>query len=68
MIAQLIKASVKARMFVLLAAMLLVAVGVLTVRSTPVDALPDLSDVQASSAPHTRDRHRKSLRIRSRTR
>src|SRR5213082_2978859 len=38
MIAALIRASVRHRVFVLL--------GVLAVRSTPVDALPDLSDVQ----------------------
>ncbi|MDO8912133.1 MAG: efflux RND transporter permease subunit [Phenylobacterium sp.] len=46
MIAALIRASVRARFFVLLAALGLVAVGVWAVRSTPVDALPDLSDVQ----------------------
>ncbi|MBP7817113.1 MAG: efflux RND transporter permease subunit [Phenylobacterium sp.] len=46
MIAALIRASVRARFFVLLATLGLVAVGVWAVRSTPVDALPDLSDVQ----------------------
>jgi Cu(I)/Ag(I) efflux system membrane protein CusA/SilA len=46
MIARLIEASVKARVFVLLAAVLLVVVGVIALLSTPVDALPDLSDVQ----------------------
>jgi Cu(I)/Ag(I) efflux system membrane protein CusA/SilA len=40
MIAALIRASVRYRVFVLLAA------GVLALRTTPVDALPDLSDVQ----------------------
>ncbi len=46
MIAALIRASVRARFLVLLAALGLVAVGVWAVRATPVDALPDLSDVQ----------------------
>ena len=41
-----IRAAVRARVFVLLAALALLAIGVLAVRSTPVDALPDLSDVQ----------------------
>ena len=46
MIAALIRASVRARFFVLLATLGLIAIGVWAVRSTPVDALPDLSDVQ----------------------
>ena len=46
MIAAVIRAAVRARVFVLLAALALLAVGVIAVRSTPVDALPDLSDVQ----------------------
>jgi Cu(I)/Ag(I) efflux system membrane protein CusA/SilA len=46
MIAMVIRASVKARIFVALAALVLVAVGIGAVRTTPVDALPDLSDVQ----------------------
>ncbi|WP_394760469.1 efflux RND transporter permease subunit [Phenylobacterium sp.] len=46
MIAALIRAAVRARVFVLLAALALLAIGVIAVRSTPVDALPDLSDVQ----------------------
>ncbi|WP_309662992.1 efflux RND transporter permease subunit [Sphingomonas sp.] len=46
MIARIIKASVRARFLVLLAALVLVAVGIVALRSTPVDALPDLSDVQ----------------------
>ena len=46
MIAALIRASVRGRVFVLLAAFALLVIGVLAVRSTPVDALPDLSDVQ----------------------
>ena len=46
MIAEIIRASVKARYLVLLAALVLVVVGIGAVRTTPVDALPDLSDVQ----------------------
>ena len=46
MIAAIIRASVKARFLVLLAALVLVVVGIGAVRTTPVDALPDLSDVQ----------------------
>ena len=46
MIARIIQASVKARFLVLLAAALLIAIGIGAVRTTPVDALPDLSDVQ----------------------
>ena len=46
MIARIIEASVKARVLVLLAALALIVVGVGALRSTAVDALPDLSDVQ----------------------
>ena len=46
MIAAIIRASVRARVFVLLAALALLAAGLWAARSTPVDALPDLSDVQ----------------------
>ncbi|MDP3855774.1 efflux RND transporter permease subunit [Phenylobacterium sp.] len=46
MIAAIIHASVRARFFVLLAAIGLLAAGIWAVRATPVDALPDLSDVQ----------------------
>jgi Cu(I)/Ag(I) efflux system membrane protein CusA/SilA len=45
-IARIIEASVKARFLVLLAALALIVVGVGALRSTAVDALPDLSDVQ----------------------
>ena len=46
MIAAVIRASVQGRFLVLLAALALLVAGGLAVRSTPVDALPDLSDVQ----------------------
>ena len=46
MIAKLIRWSVAHRLFVLLAAVVLTIAGLLAVRATPVDALPDLSDVQ----------------------
>ncbi len=46
MIERIIRASVKARAFVILAALVLVVIGIGAVRTTPVDALPDISDVQ----------------------
>ncbi|MEO7688026.1 MAG: efflux RND transporter permease subunit [Sphingomonas sp.] len=46
MIAAVIRLSVRARVLVLIASLVLVVAGVLAVRSTPIDALPDLSDVQ----------------------
>jgi len=45
-IAAIIRASVRGRNLVLAAALVLTAIGVAAVRTTPVDALPDLSDVQ----------------------
>ncbi|WP_288373123.1 CusA/CzcA family heavy metal efflux RND transporter [uncultured Marinobacter sp.] len=46
MIASVIKWSVQNRFLVLLAAVLLTVLGLYSVSKTPVDALPDLSDVQ----------------------
>jgi copper/silver efflux system protein len=46
MIAVIIRASVRARWLVILAALALLVAGGLALRSTPVDGLPDLSDVQ----------------------
>ena len=46
MIAALIRWSVANRVLVVIAAMIVAAVGVYSVKQTPVDALPDLSDVQ----------------------
>ncbi|HET6969616.1 MAG TPA: efflux RND transporter permease subunit, partial [Phenylobacterium sp.] len=46
MIAALIRAAVRARLLVILGALALLVAGALAVRSTAVDALPDLSDVQ----------------------
>jgi copper/silver efflux system protein len=46
MIARLIRWSVANRFFVVLGALALMAPGIWAVRSTPVDALPDLSDTQ----------------------
>jgi Cu(I)/Ag(I) efflux system membrane protein CusA/SilA len=45
-IAALIRWSVKHRILVVVAALIVAAVGAYAVRETPVDALPDLSDVQ----------------------
>jgi len=46
MIEWIIRASVKARSLVAVAALVLTVIGIGAVRTTPVDALPDLSDVQ----------------------
>jgi len=46
MIEAIIRWSVGNRFFILLATAILVGVGVFAVRNTPVDAIPDLSDVQ----------------------
>jgi Cu(I)/Ag(I) efflux system membrane protein CusA/SilA len=46
MIAALIRWSVRNRFFVLIGAIVLLTAGIVALRSTPVDALPDLSDVQ----------------------
>ena len=46
MIEAIIRWSVGNRFFVLLATAILVGAGVFAVRQTPVDAIPDLSDVQ----------------------
>lgn len=46
MIAAIIRASVRGRFLLLLLMAALLGVGIWAVRTTPVDALPDLSDVQ----------------------
>lgn len=46
MIAAIIRWSVANRFFVLLATAMLVGIGLYSLKNTPVDALPDLSDVQ----------------------
>ncbi|MDB6062756.1 MAG: CzcA family heavy metal efflux protein [Verrucomicrobiaceae bacterium] len=46
MIEKIIRWSIANRFLVLLATLVLIAWGVLSIRQTPVDALPDLSDVQ----------------------
>ena len=46
MIAALIRWSVANRLLVVLATLVLAVAGALAIRSTPVDAIPDLSDVQ----------------------
>ena len=46
MIEWIIRASVKARGLIVMAALVLAVIGIGAVRTTPVDALPDLSDVQ----------------------
>lgn len=46
MIESIIRWSVKNRFFVLLATAILVGLGLYSLKNTPVDAIPDLSDVQ----------------------
>ncbi|MEI6896732.1 MAG: efflux RND transporter permease subunit [Psychromonas sp.] len=46
MIPHIIKWSIKNRIMVLLVTMLIVAYGIFSLQKTPIDALPDLSDVQ----------------------
>ncbi len=46
MIASIIRWSIVNRFFVLLATVLLVGVGLFAIKNTPIDAIPDLSDVQ----------------------
>ena len=46
MIEWIIRASVKARGLIVVAGLVLTIIGIGAVRTTPVDALPDLSDVQ----------------------
>ena len=46
MIESIIRWSVGNRIFVLLATLIIVGVGLFSLKQTPVDALPDLSDVQ----------------------
>jgi len=46
MIARIIDASIANRLFVILAVIAVTLAGFWAVRSTPVDAIPDLSDVQ----------------------
>jgi Cu(I)/Ag(I) efflux system membrane protein CusA/SilA len=46
MIESIIRWSVRNRLFVLLAMVVIVGLGLFSVKNTPVDALPDLSDVQ----------------------
>jgi Cu(I)/Ag(I) efflux system membrane protein CusA/SilA len=46
MISQLIRASIENRFLVVIGAVFLAVAGVLSLRATPLDAIPDLSDVQ----------------------
>jgi Cu(I)/Ag(I) efflux system membrane protein CusA/SilA len=46
MIEKIIEATLRARFLVIAAVLLLIAVGIGAVRTTPLDAIPDLSDVQ----------------------
>ena len=65
MIAALIRWSVANRFLVLLAAVLVAAVGVWAVRTTPLDAIPDLSDTQVIIRTTFPARRRRSSKTRS---
>lgn len=65
MIARLILASIRNRFLVLLATVMLSAWALWAVRSTPLDALPDLSDVQVIIRTPFPARRRKLSRTRS---
>jgi Cu(I)/Ag(I) efflux system membrane protein CusA/SilA len=64
MIAALIRWSVANRFLVLLATLFVTAWGIWSVQSTPIDALPDLSDVQVIIRTLIRDKRRRSSRTR----
>ena len=64
MIARLIHWSIGNRFLVLLATLFITALGLWSLRNTPLDALPDLSDTRSSSEPAFPDRHRRSSRTR----
>jgi len=65
MIARVIRWSVANRLLVLLATLLVTAWGIWALRSTPIDALPDLSDVQVIVRTPYPARRRGWWRIRS---
>jgi len=46
MIERIIKWSIKNRILILVATFFLIAAGIYVLKNTPVDAIPDLSDVQ----------------------
>ena len=71
MIARLIHWSIGNRFLVLLATLFITALGIWSLRNTPLDALPDLSDTQViirtsfrGQAPQTRWQARKTQRQR----
>jgi len=52
MIVAIIRGSIENRVFVLAATALLILVGIFAVKNTPIDAIPDLSDVQVIIKTH----------------
>lgn len=63
MIGAIIRWSLNNRFMVLIATLMLVLAGLYSVKNTPVDAIPDLSDVQVIIKPATRVKHRKWWKI-----
>ena len=68
MIESIIRWSVGNRFFVLLATLMLVGIGLYSLKNTPVDAIPDLSDVQVIIKTSFLGRRRRWWRTRSRIR
>jgi Cu(I)/Ag(I) efflux system membrane protein CusA/SilA len=68
MIARLIHACIANRVLVLVAAALLAVVGIWSVKNTPLDALPDLSDTQVIIRTQWAGQTRASSKTRSPTR
>jgi hypothetical protein len=64
-IAHLIRWSVRNRFFVMIGVLTLIGVGVWAVRSTAIDALPDLSDTQVIIRTSYPGRRRRSSRTKS---
>ena len=64
MIAYIIDWSIRNRVLVILLTLMLTGWGIYAVKHTPLDAIPDLSDVRSLSRPATRARHRRWSRTR----
>lgn len=65
MIGAIIRWSLNNRFMVLIATLMLVLAGLYSVKNTPVDAIPDLSDVQVIIKTSYRVKHRKWWKIKS---
>ena len=68
MLKRVIDWSVRNPLVVLLFAVVAIVAGIVSIRRTPLEALPDLSDVQVIVQADYNEQARGSWRIRSRTR